>query len=85
MFWDGSRWVACEDHEFQPAETSVVTKNKRAILSGLKQAGDKGRRVYLATDPDWEGDVISWHLQAATDVARICGERLAVSVLLTFC
>jgi DNA topoisomerase-1 len=44
--------------------------DKRAILKELKAAGDQAAGIYLATDPDREGEAISWHLQAAADWDR---------------
>ena len=44
-----------------------VVKDKKDLVSQLKAAGDDARDIYLATDPDREGEAISWHLQAAAD------------------
>ena len=33
------------------------------MISDLKKAAKKSDRVYLATDPDREGEAISWHLK----------------------
>ena len=51
------------DNEFQPSY--VIMRDKRAILNDLIKAGDQASTIYLATDPDREGEAISWHLQAA--------------------
>ena len=51
------------DHDFQPSY--VVMQDKRKLLNTLKKAGDQANQIYLATDPDREGEAISWHLQAA--------------------
>ena len=40
-------------------------KDKRDLVKGLKEAGAKASDIFLATDPDREGEAISWHLQAA--------------------
>ena len=37
-------------------------KGKEDVISDLKKAAKKSDRVYLATDPDREGEAISWHL-----------------------
>ncbi len=40
----------------------VVPKGKRKIVTELKKAAKTASTVYLATDPDREGEAISWHL-----------------------
>lgn len=51
------------DEEFAPKYLTM--KDKRDLVKGLKEAGQKASDIYLATDPDREGEAISWHLQAA--------------------
>ena len=43
--------------KYQPLET------KKDIIADLKKSAAKAERVYLATDPDREGEAISWHLK----------------------
>ncbi len=38
-------------------------KGKEEIIAGLQSAAAKSDKVYLATDPDREGEAISWHLK----------------------
>jgi DNA topoisomerase-1 len=38
------------------------------VLSELRQAVKKADRVYIATDPDREGETIGWHLQQALNL-----------------
>ena len=38
-------------------------KGKEEVISDLKKAAKKSQRVFLATDPDREGEAISWHLK----------------------
>ncbi len=40
-----------------------ITPNKKETISRLSAEAQKAGRVYLATDPDREGEAISWHLQ----------------------
>ena len=40
----------------------VAVSGKEEIISELKKAAKKAETVYLATDPDREGEAISWHL-----------------------
>ena len=48
------------DNHFKPKYITIRGKGK--ILQELKEAGKKADNVYLATDPDREGEAISWHL-----------------------
>ena len=53
------------DNDFQPSY--VVMKEKQKLLNALKKAGNEAKEIYLATDPDREGEAISWHLQSAAE------------------
>ncbi|MDR1794716.1 MAG: type I DNA topoisomerase [Erysipelotrichaceae bacterium] len=50
------------DIENNFAPTYVVDKDKVATVKDLKSKASKSDKVYLATDPDREGEAISWHL-----------------------
>jgi len=52
------------EQDFQPSY--VTMQDKRSLVNSLKKAGDQASGIYLATDPDREGEAISWHLQTAT-------------------
>jgi DNA topoisomerase-1 len=54
------------DNDFEP--TYRVPNDKRDIVKELKAAVDSADEIYLATDPDREGEAIAWHLIAATDL-----------------
>ena len=41
----------------------VVPADKKAVIKRLKEKVEKADKVYLATDPDREGEAISWHLK----------------------
>jgi DNA topoisomerase-1 len=45
----------------------VVPREKRKVVLELKQAASTASAVYLATDPDREGEAISWHLATVTN------------------
>ena len=49
------------DNGFKPQY--IVTPDKEATIKQLSQAVKKYDKVYLATDPDREGEAISWHLK----------------------
>ena len=53
------------ERDFEPSY--VIMQNKRSIVNDLKKAGKEAAAIYLATDPDREGEAISWHLQHAAD------------------
>ena len=50
---------------FEPSY--VIMKDKQPLLTQIKKAGKEAKQVFLATDPDREGEAISWHLQTAAD------------------
>ncbi len=43
-------------------------ENKAEIINDLRKAAQKADTVYLATDPDREGEAISWHLKELLDL-----------------
>lgn len=54
------------DGGFQPKYITI--RGKGDILKELREATRKASKVYLATDPDREGEAISWHLAQALDL-----------------
>src|SRR6056297_4362127 len=51
------------EDDFEPNYITIRGKGK--TLAKLRKAAKKSREVYLATDPDREGEAISWHLSRA--------------------
>ncbi|MFQ6026914.1 MAG: type I DNA topoisomerase [Dehalococcoidia bacterium] len=51
------------EQDFEPSYVTMQTK--RSLLTELKKAGNDATEIYLATDPDREGEAISWHIQTA--------------------
>ncbi len=51
------------DGDFEPKYITI--RGKGDVLSNLKRLVKKADKVYLATDPDREGEAISWHLATA--------------------
>jgi len=46
----------------------VIPQDKRALVAEIKELAKNASTVYLATDPDREGEAISWHLIEAAGV-----------------
>lgn len=51
------------EHDFEPKYITI--RGKGEILAKLRKEVKKADRIYLATDPDREGEAISWHLSKA--------------------
>ncbi len=62
------------EHDFTPSY--VVPRTKSKLVKELKEAGKKAKTIYLATDPDREGEAIAWHLATVINVAKIPFRRV---------
>jgi DNA topoisomerase-1 len=51
------------ENDFEPKYITI--RGKGDILAALKKEAKKADKIYLATDPDREGEAISWHLATA--------------------
>ncbi|KAB1437717.1 type I DNA topoisomerase [Candidatus Galacturonibacter soehngenii] len=51
------------EHDYEPKYITI--RGKGDILANLRKEAKKADKVYLATDPDREGEAISWHLSKA--------------------
>ncbi|MDE5819426.1 MAG: type I DNA topoisomerase [Lachnospiraceae bacterium] len=51
------------DNDYEPQYITI--RGKGDILANLRKEVKKAEKIYLATDPDREGEAISWHLIAA--------------------
>ncbi len=49
------------EHDFKP--DYVTIRGKKAVIDDLKKASSAAKMVYLAPDPDREGEAIAWHLK----------------------
>ncbi|MEK4475432.1 type I DNA topoisomerase [Paenibacillus sp. FSL R7-0048] len=54
------------ENDFSPKYITI--RGKGSILKELKDASKKVKKVYLAADPDREGEAIAWHLAHALDL-----------------
>jgi len=62
------------DREFEP--TYVVIEGKKKLINELKQIAKKSEFVYLAADPDREGEAISYHLKEELEGKRNSGPKV---------
>ncbi len=54
------------EHDFEPKYITI--RGKGELLAALRKEVKKADKIFLATDPDREGEAISWHLTAALDL-----------------
>ena len=48
------------EHDFEPEYINI--RGKGDLIKSLKKDASKAKKIYLATDPDREGEAIAWHL-----------------------
>ena len=48
------------ENDFEPQYINI--RGKAALINSLKKDAKNAKQVYLATDPDREGEAIAWHL-----------------------
>ncbi len=56
------------EHDFDPKYITI--RGKGELLASLRKEVKKADRIYLATDPDREGEAISWHLTKALKIEK---------------
>ncbi|MFN0007595.1 MAG: type I DNA topoisomerase [Planctomycetota bacterium] len=54
------------EHDFEPSYTAI--RGKTQVITELRRLAKNASSVYLAPDPDREGEAIAWHLQESLDV-----------------
>ena len=62
------------EHDFEPDYQPLASK--AAIISELRSASKAAKHIYLATDPDREGEAISWHLKELLELPDDKTERV---------
>ncbi len=67
------------DRDFQPAYVPVPGKEK--LIEELRQAAAAADTVYLATDPDREGEAISWHLKELLELPEEKTHRVTFNAI----
>ena len=66
--------VAIDDEGFHPSYSTLP--DKRKVVSELRKASAEADTVYLATDPDREGEAISWHVMHAAKIDAAKAKRV---------
>src|SRR6266511_4166330 len=56
--------------------TYEVTPKGKKVVSSIRKAAKAAERVYLATDPDREGEAIAWHIAEAAKLAAASTRRV---------
>lgn len=62
------------DKDYEPKYITI--RGKGELLKELRTAAKKAKKVYLATDPDREGEAISWHLAEALKLEKGSANRI---------
>ena len=63
------------DNNFEPKYITI--RGKGDVISKLKKEAKSAKKIYLATDPDREGEAISWHLAHILNIDE--GQKCRVS------
>jgi len=63
------------EHDFEPKYITI--RGKGEVLAMLRKEVKKANKVYLATDPDREGEAISWHLSQALKLDEKASARIS--------
>jgi DNA topoisomerase-1 len=61
-----SRLSVDVENNFEPEYR--VPNDKRSVVKELKEAAARAKTIYLATDPDREGEAIAWHVREAAEM-----------------
>lgn len=62
------------ENDFQP--TYKISKDKKETVEELKELAKKADKIYLASDPDREGEAIAWHLARVLDLDTDTTQRI---------
>ncbi|MFH0953451.1 MAG: type I DNA topoisomerase [Verrucomicrobiota bacterium] len=65
------------EHGFKPKYVTIKAREK--VLKELRAEAQKAERIYLAPDPDREGEAIAWHLKAVLGKGKAEGDFFRVS------
>lgn len=62
------------ENNFEPKYR--IPNEKRPVVKGLKKEAERAEEIYLATDPDREGEAIAWHLMEAAEIPAERAKRV---------
>ncbi|RMF93757.1 MAG: type I DNA topoisomerase [Candidatus Schekmanbacteria bacterium] len=62
------------ENGFEPTYTTIKGKSK--TIKELKEAAEKVKEVYIASDPDREGEMIAWHVASVIDHKKKNGKKI---------
>ena len=62
------------ENDFEPKYR--VPNDKRSVVKEIKELAGKSAEIYLATDPDREGEAIAWHLKEAAEMEDTLTRRV---------
>ena len=62
------------EHDFEPKYITI--RGKGDVLAALRREVKKADKIYLATDPDREGEAISWHLVHALKLKEMTDKKI---------
>lgn len=62
------------EHDYEPKYITI--RGKGDILAKLRKEVKKADKIYLATDPDREGEAISWHLMKALKLDEVKDKKV---------
>ena len=69
-----SKLGVATDADFAPQY--VIPPDKRKVINEIKHASRVAETIYLATDPDREGEAISWHIVEAAELGALVVKRV---------
>jgi len=74
------------DHHFEPHYINI--RGKGDVIRQLKKEAKNASKIFLATDPDREGEAISWHLAQTLDIpadktCRVCFNEITKNAVKT--
>ena len=56
------------ENDFEPKYINI--RGKASLINTLKKEAKAAKKIYLATDPDREGEAIAWHLACILDIPK---------------
>ncbi len=69
-----SRLSVDVENNFQPRYT--IPRERREVVKQLKEEAARAEEIYLATDPDREGEAIAWHVMQAANIPEEKARRV---------